>query len=245
MRIFTLILLLLFSFPSIAQVGIGTSTPDPSAILDIQDTERGVLFPRMTSSQRDAIVDPAPGLIVFNTDLGEIQINSNSTVVPVWKAFSLAAVSVALPDQSVKYSNTDITTDLNETTSKSVPLFGSLDWNDNNTLFTLVDDKTIAINTSGRYHIRANVSIKIRDNAGARQAPELRLLKDGSQIGSYASTGYIRRASGHEESSVHLEETIELTAGSTIGISTARTGGAGVVIMRSAGSSNIIITKVK
>ncbi len=38
----------------------------PSAALQIDDTDRGVLFPRMTTSQRDAIVNPTPGLTVYN-----------------------------------------------------------------------------------------------------------------------------------------------------------------------------------
>jgi len=53
---------------SIAQVGIGTPTPNSSAKLDISSTSQGVLFPRMTASQREAIVNPAQGLFVFQTN---------------------------------------------------------------------------------------------------------------------------------------------------------------------------------
>ena len=41
--------------------------PDPSAMLDIQSTLGGVLFPRMTETQRNAIANPQEGLFVFNT----------------------------------------------------------------------------------------------------------------------------------------------------------------------------------
>lgn len=51
-----------------AQVGIGTTTPNSSASLDIVSTTQGVLFPRMTASQRNAIQNPADGLFVFQTD---------------------------------------------------------------------------------------------------------------------------------------------------------------------------------
>ncbi|MCL2597050.1 MAG: hypothetical protein FWD66_05205 [Paludibacter sp.] len=54
-----------------AQVGINTETPDPSAIIDVVSTEEGVLIPRMTSEEREAIVNPATGLEVFCTDDGE------------------------------------------------------------------------------------------------------------------------------------------------------------------------------
>ncbi|HZV45021.1 MAG TPA: hypothetical protein VFF90_11110, partial [Saprospiraceae bacterium] len=49
-------------------VGIGTTTPDPSAMLDITSTTKGILFPRMTAAQRMAIPSPAAGLQVYQTD---------------------------------------------------------------------------------------------------------------------------------------------------------------------------------
>jgi trimeric autotransporter adhesin len=47
-------------------VGIGTNTPNPSAKLDIADTARGMLMPRLTKAQRNAIASPALGLMIFN-----------------------------------------------------------------------------------------------------------------------------------------------------------------------------------
>ncbi len=51
-----------------AQVGIGTITPDESAQLEIQSTDKGILIPRMTAVQRTAISTPAEGLMVYVTD---------------------------------------------------------------------------------------------------------------------------------------------------------------------------------
>jgi hypothetical protein len=48
------------------RVGIGTSSPDASAQLEVTSTTKGLLPPRMTSSQRDGILNPAAGLVVFN-----------------------------------------------------------------------------------------------------------------------------------------------------------------------------------
>ena len=52
------------------KVMIGTETPVASAALEINSTSSGVLFPRMTFDQRNAITGPAEGLIVFCTDCG-------------------------------------------------------------------------------------------------------------------------------------------------------------------------------
>ena len=51
-----------------SQVGIGTSTPQSSAALDVTSTSKGFLYPRMTNTQMLAISSPATGLQVFNSD---------------------------------------------------------------------------------------------------------------------------------------------------------------------------------
>lgn len=43
--------------------------PDPSSMLDITSTDKGILIPRMTTAQRNAIASPAKGLLVFDNDL--------------------------------------------------------------------------------------------------------------------------------------------------------------------------------
>jgi hypothetical protein len=50
-----------------AQVGIGTTTPDASSVLDVESTDKGFLPPRLTTAERDAIASPAQGLTIFNT----------------------------------------------------------------------------------------------------------------------------------------------------------------------------------
>jgi N-acetylneuraminic acid mutarotase len=54
-------------------VGIGTSTPDPSARLEVSDNQRGILIPRLTTAQRNAITSPARSLLIYNTDCNEYQ----------------------------------------------------------------------------------------------------------------------------------------------------------------------------
>jgi Chaperone of endosialidase/Galactose oxidase, central domain len=49
-------------------MGLGTAVPNNSAILEINSSTKGVLFPRMTTAQRNAIVSPANGLIIYNLD---------------------------------------------------------------------------------------------------------------------------------------------------------------------------------
>lgn len=55
MRIITLFVILFTSVMSYAQIGIGTATPNSSAILDVESTSKGFLIPRLTATQRNSI----------------------------------------------------------------------------------------------------------------------------------------------------------------------------------------------
>ena len=50
---------------------VGGTTPHSSAVLDVADTARGLLLPRMSSPKRTAIVAPAQGLIVYDSSTRE------------------------------------------------------------------------------------------------------------------------------------------------------------------------------
>jgi hypothetical protein len=59
-------------------LGIGTSSPSASAILDAQSTTKGVRMPNMTTTQKNAISSPAAGLMVFDTTLAKLCVYSGS-----------------------------------------------------------------------------------------------------------------------------------------------------------------------
>lgn len=56
------------------QVSIGAPVAHPSAELDVSSTTKGLLPPRMTAVQRDAISNPSPGLMIFNTTSQRLEI---------------------------------------------------------------------------------------------------------------------------------------------------------------------------
>ena len=66
---FTFLAVVLIMFNGQAQsVGINNENPDGSAALDITSTTGGLLVPRMTETQRDAIIPAATGLMIYQTD---------------------------------------------------------------------------------------------------------------------------------------------------------------------------------
>jgi len=56
-------------------VGIGTTTPNGSAKLDVSGTTGGILFPRLTNAQQ-ALLTPTAGLLIYNTTASRLQVYS-------------------------------------------------------------------------------------------------------------------------------------------------------------------------
>ncbi len=79
--------LVLLSLGLFAQVRINTDGSDPerSAMLEVKSTEKGFLLPRMDSSQLASIVNPAFGLMVFNTTDSTVRFYNGD----IWKPLAL------------------------------------------------------------------------------------------------------------------------------------------------------------
>ena len=84
-----------FVYNNGAAVGINNSTPDASAILDVTSTNKGLLPPRMTTAQRNAIASPAQGLIIFNTATKCFEVWSGASWISMCEGACIPAPSVA------------------------------------------------------------------------------------------------------------------------------------------------------
>ena len=81
-----ILVIFVFKFSGAQNVGIGTSTPQTSAALDISSNNKGLLIPRMTSALRKAIPSPSVGLLVFDTDKNAMYLFDGQN----WNAFAFA-----------------------------------------------------------------------------------------------------------------------------------------------------------
>ncbi len=81
------IIFLLAGTTAFSQVSFNTdgTAPDNSAMLDVKSTDKGILLPRMTLAQRNAIASPATGLMIYQTNnTPGFYYNSGIPVSPVW-----------------------------------------------------------------------------------------------------------------------------------------------------------------
>lgn len=66
--IYTMLIFIVASVTTTAQnIGIGTTTPNSSAILELKASDRGLLIPRTSTASRTAIVNPAKGLMIYDS----------------------------------------------------------------------------------------------------------------------------------------------------------------------------------
>ncbi len=181
LRHLLLIVVFVIPFQLLSQTGIGTPTPHASAKLDITSTDKGFLPPRMTSSQRTSIQNPATGLMVYQTDgtaglyyhngtAWIYIINSTTNVVSITNGGT--GTTTATGTGSVVLSNTPtlITPNLGvaSATSLAVPLING----GSGTTQSLTYRSTSGIGTTGADHI-----FQVGNNGGTEA---MRILNNGN-----------------------------------------------------------------
>lgn len=101
---YTFLLVLMISTFSFGQVGIGTTNPDLTSILDVTANNKGILIPRLTSAQLNSIVSPPQSLMVYNTDVNLYYYYSSAS--SAWMPVNVGSI-VNIPGTSYTLSAID------------------------------------------------------------------------------------------------------------------------------------------
>ena len=80
------------TYSCFAQIKVGQNPTqiEPSAMLEVASSSKGVLLTRLSSTEVNAISNPATGLLVFNTDLQCLQIQLGLPAMPSWQCLTVA-----------------------------------------------------------------------------------------------------------------------------------------------------------
>ena len=253
-KITTLIILLATVFTANAQnnIGIGTA-PNASAKLDVSSTTQGMLVPRMTSIQRNAIATPAIGLMVYQTDgvTGFYYYNGSSWII--------------LKDAANTYPNVELSTSVTSqqtvTGLFSSNNFSTLSYQSNNSNASLTAGNTfngtaftVGTGGAGWYEIIANfVGVALGSNGVVTVGSQI-VLDKNSSFGTTATAGTYPLAIGTYNSSISsiliknycgIQTIVYLNAGDILNIRAQSWSTSTASYSSTEGSTNWMITRIK
>lgn len=199
-------------------VGIGTTTPDASAALDISSTSQGLLPPRMLQAQRLAIASPATGLVVYQTDnTPGLYVNNGPAAAPAWQALATQAPTLPVYGHYVSFGQ--------QTVSASSFLLAVPSQQQTNGL-TLTGGNTVTVLTAGLY--RVAYTLTCRGGVGIIDATVLK--NNGQLVGRSAVTSTGTQSNSTVFSNVADEGYYTLQAGDQIGVRIQNFGTTNVLI---------------
>ncbi|SCX78673.1 hypothetical protein [Flavobacterium caeni] len=173
-------LLVLVYATGFSQVGIGTSSPSASAILQLESTTQAFVPPRMTDAQMLAIASPLAGSMVYNTTFNAMFVRTSSG----WKSFFETSNPSVVLNKVFASGNTLVSTGNN--TYYNFPLVAADALSIDSSLFTVTSAGKIKVTEAGVYMVTASFSVANMPSGTKKFI--IGLYQNGSLVG-YLSRG--------------------------------------------------------
>ena len=85
----------------LGNLGVGTSSPNANAILDVSSTTKAFMPPRMTTAQKNSVASPTAGMVVYDTDMASLSVYNGTA----WTTTNTMAVSTKTANYTGLYSD--------------------------------------------------------------------------------------------------------------------------------------------
>ncbi|MDN3491448.1 hypothetical protein [Winogradskyella bathintestinalis] len=167
---------------SFAQVGIGTEDPAESSILELQSTDKGLLLPRLTTTQRDAISGSVEGLTIYNTTTESIEVYELSSTS--WKRLSAEEDGIPSLTMYRNMNGANLVTSSNSTNFDQFPLGTSHVLDNDSDYFEVVGNGKIKILKAGVYSINASWATRDLESGSVKYI--FAVFKNGIRTGYMA-----------------------------------------------------------
>jgi hypothetical protein len=189
-------------------VGIGTTTPDPNAQLDVSSSNKGILIPRMTLAQRNAIPGITLGLMIYQTDNNPgFYVNKSSSFafnwVPITEGKNLWSTSLGNANyiSNINTGNVGIGTTLPETKFAVT--------NDDSAIVLFNNSQTLANNIQSNIYVGTG-----RNSFGGYFTGGIRTT------GTSASTARMSLLTGAATAGNNLQERVSIDNAGNMGVGT-------------------------
>lgn len=246
-----------------SQVGINTPTTNDGVTLQLESTNKGVLFPRIALVSRTSTSPLAAsiptGTMVFNTATTGVFPNTITQGLHWWSAEEQqwTSLNTNIENAIVKYTNSEVSTNYNTTTWQNAKLFGNKIFNESTTIYAVnTSNQTITIGKSGLYSISALLSFnKLDGGDDGRIALSARVYLNNVAVGTEQAINSDYTAgvdNGYGFFSHSFTEYLELNDGDVISIRLKKTtgtysgsDGSAAVPFNLNGQSSIAISRIR
>lgn len=178
----TVLLLTIHPFLIFAQVGIGTTSPSPSSMLELNSTNQTFVPPRMTNVQMLAIPNPLVGSVVYNLSDDALYMRTNLG----WENISRTSNPTISINKNFHGTDTVISTTNNSYTN--FPLNSSDITSITNSVFSVTGNGQIQINEGGTFVVNAAFSVENVPSGNRKFV--IGIFKNGTLLG-YPTRGTI------------------------------------------------------
>jgi hypothetical protein len=182
------------------EVGIGTSSPSASALLDLSSTSKGFLPPRMTTTQRNAISGATTGLVIYNTTINQLETYTGNSWSPLYSGYSLNYAQYRA--NAAQGSFTADVTKVNFPVM--VSNFGSITTSSNNT-FTLPANRVFRVDLNLGWKDGSWCRFGIYNSSSGTIISPTAHMEGGAASGSGSATHFIDTSSGTISIDVRLK----------------------------------------
>lgn len=254
---------LLYPISGHSQVGINTATTQEGVTLQLEATNKGVLFPRIALVSRTSTSPLASniptGTMIFNTVTTGSFPNTITQGLHWWSAEEQqwTSLNTNIENAIVKYTNSEASTNYNTTTWQNAKLFGNKIFNESTTIYAVnTTNQTVTIGKSGLYSVSALLSFnKLQGGDEGRIALSARVYVNNTAVGTEQAinSDYTLGVSDGKGLFSHsFTEYLELNDGDIISIKLKKTtgtysgsDGSAVVQFSLNGESSIGISRIR
>ncbi|NML72461.1 hypothetical protein HHL23_22170 [Chryseobacterium sp. RP-3-3] len=235
--LYTTLFIFIIAAEALSQVGINTSVIQDGVALQVESSNKGMLFPRVALSSRVSTSPLAAtiptGTMVFNTAAANSFPNTVTPGLHWWDAVEGQWTNFSTNTNTVmvKYTNSESTTNYNTTTWQNVKLFGNKIINESSAIYLVNNtNQSVTVNRSGLYSISSLLSFDRLNgsNAQVRLSLSARVYVNGVAVGTEQaiSPGFSASINGDRGLFSHaFTEYLELADGDVVTVKIRRTVG--------------------
>ena len=184
-----------------------------------------------------AVTTPESADMVIGTDVSNTSNDSTGeTVNFLMSDIASFVLGPSAPFSFCQVRNTDTSTNINQATAANIPFGGTNDATDSD--YTLASD-SITVNFDGVVSVQAHIS---QSGSVARSNVGIWITNNNTKVSGVGQSGYIRAASGHNESSSHVSATFAVSDGDVIRVQGKQRAASGTV-NQIAGESQVTVER--